>query len=80
MLTPLVVADVMAGTGRYNLALGAVAIAQGVGASPSGSAAGLIVDHFGYNAAFAGSAGASLVALAVLSLALPKTGQGPLLP
>jgi len=75
VLTPLVVADVMAGTGQYNLALGAVATAQGVGASLSGLAAGLIVDHFGYNAAFAISAGASLMALAVLGLALPETGR-----
>src|SRR5438270_1255573 len=47
-LTPLVVADLMRGTGRYNLALGAVATVQGIGASLSGLAAGLIVDHFGY--------------------------------
>ncbi|ACB96567.1 MFS transporter [Beijerinckia indica] len=75
VLAPLVVADVMAGTGQYNLALGTVATAQGIGASLSGLAAGLVVDHFGYNAAFACSAGASLVALAVLGLALPETGR-----
>ncbi len=74
VLTPLVVADVMAVTGPFNLALGAVATAQGVGALLSGLEAGLIVDHFGYNAAFAISAGASLMALAVLGLALPETG------
>ena len=75
VLGPLVVADVMAGTGQYNLALGAVATAQGIGASLSGLAAGLIIDHFGYNAAFAVSAGASLMALAVLGLTLPETGR-----
>jgi sugar phosphate permease len=74
VLTPLVVADLMRGTGRYNLALGAVATAQGVGASLSGLAAGLIVDHFGYDAAFGTSAGVALLALAVLGLALPETG------
>ena len=31
-LAPLVVADIMRGTGRYNLALGAIATAQGIGA------------------------------------------------
>jgi len=36
-LTPLVVADIMQGTGRHNLAQGAVATAQGMGASLSGS-------------------------------------------
>jgi len=32
-LTPLLIADVMRGTGRYNLAQGAVATTQGVGRS-----------------------------------------------
>lgn len=73
VLTPLVVADLMRGTGRYNLALGAVATAQGVGASLSGLAAGLIVDHFGYDAAFATSAAVALLALAVLGLGVPET-------
>ena len=75
VLTPLVVADVMRATGRYNLALGAVATAQGVGVSLSGLAAGLIVDHFGYDAAFATSAAIAFAALAVLGLALPETGS-----
>ncbi len=74
VLTPLVVADLTRGTGRYNLALGGVATAQGVGASLSGLAAGLIVDRFGYDAAFATSAAAALSALAVLGFALPETG------
>jgi Major Facilitator Superfamily len=46
-LTPLVIADIMRGTGRYNLALGAIATMQGIGASLSDLAAGVIVDHFG---------------------------------
>jgi hypothetical protein len=39
------------GSGRYNLAQGAIATVQGIGASLSGLAAGVIVDHFGYSAA-----------------------------
>jgi Major Facilitator Superfamily len=74
VLTPLVVADVMGGSGRYNLALGAMATAQGAGASLSGLAARVIVDHFGYDAAFMTSAGIALFALAVLGLAMPETG------
>ncbi|MGA2843603.1 MAG: hypothetical protein ABSG18_26485 [Steroidobacteraceae bacterium] len=46
------IADIMRGTGRYNLAQGAIATVQGIGASLSGLAAGEIVDHFGYSAAF----------------------------
>ncbi|WP_246653929.1 MFS transporter [Azospirillum formosense] len=51
-LTPLVIADLMRGTGRYNLAFGAVATMQGVGAATSGFVTGVIVDRFGYSAAF----------------------------
>ena len=49
-ITPLVLADLMRGTGRYNVAQGAVAVMQGIGASTSGLVAGLIVDYFGYSA------------------------------
>lgn len=73
VLTPLVVADVVAGTGQYNLALGAVMTVQGAGAALSTGAAGWIVDHFGYNAAFASSACAALAALAVLHRCVPET-------
>jgi MFS family permease len=55
-LAPLVIADIMCGTGRYNLAQGAITTVQGIGASLSGLAAGEIVDHFGYSAAFLTSA------------------------
>jgi MFS family permease len=74
-LTPLVVADIMRGTGRYNLALGAIATMQGIGASLSGLAAGVIVDHFGYSAAFLTSGAAALVALIVFALAMPETAE-----
>jgi MFS family permease len=51
-LTPLVVVDIMRGTGRYNLALGAIGTMVGIGASLSGLGAGVIVDHFGDSATF----------------------------
>ncbi len=72
-ITPLVIADLMRGTGRFNLAQGAVATAQGVGASLSGLAAGVIVDRFGYSAAFLFSGAAASVALAALFFAMPET-------
>jgi MFS family permease len=74
-LTPLVIADIMRGTGRYNLAQGAIATAQGIGASLSGLAAGEIVDHFGYSAAFLTLGGAALVALVVFALGMPETAD-----
>src|SRR5689334_7495029 len=74
---PLIVADLMRGTGRYNLALGAVATLQGIGASLSGLAAGLIVDRFGYEAAFLGAGAVAGIALLLLAVAMPETA-GPL--
>jgi MFS family permease len=75
VLTPLVVADLMRGTGRYNLALGIVATTHGIGASLSGFAAGLIVDRFGYDTAFLTSGGVAGIALAVLALLMPETAR-----
>jgi MFS family permease len=75
-ITPLVAADLMRGTGRYNLALGAIATMQGVGASTSGLVAGLIVDHFGYSAAFVTLGACAAAALAALALAMPETSNG----
>jgi len=76
-LTPLVVADIMRGTGRYNLALGAIATMVGIGASLSGLAAGVIVDHFGYSAAFLTLAVAAATALIVFAIGMPETAERP---
>jgi MFS family permease len=72
-LSPLVVADLMRGTGRYNLALGAIATVHGIGASVSGLVTGEIVDHFGYTAAFVALAAVAAAALTVLAIAMPET-------
>jgi MFS family permease len=72
-ITPLLIADLMRGTGRYNLAQGAVATTQGVGASLSGLAAGVIVDHLGYSVAFLIFGAAACVALITLFVAMPET-------
>ncbi len=72
-LTPLVIADIMRGTGRYNLAQGAVATTQGVGAAISGLAAGVVTDHFGYSVSFLFLASAAAVALALFLLLMPET-------
>ena len=72
-LTPLVIADIMRGTGRYNLAQGAVATTQGVGAAISGLAAGEVTDHFGYSVSFLFLAAAAAIAWAVFLLFMPET-------
>ena len=65
----------MHGTGRYNLAQGAIATVHGIGASLSGLAAGEIVDNFGYSAAFLALAAAAAAALTVFALGMPETAD-----
>jgi len=76
VLTPLVVADFTRGAGRFNFALGAVTTAQGIGASLSGLATGVIVDHLGYTGAFLECAAAALVALVTLWAFVPESAEG----
>jgi MFS family permease len=72
-LTGIVVADLMRGTGRYNLARGFVATVQGVGASLSNVVAGTILVWAGYNTAFITLACVALLGLVVCSALLPET-------
>ena len=75
VLTPLVVADFTRGAGRFNFALGAVTTAQGIGASLSGLATGMIVDKFGFSAAFLECGAAAVLALAALWLFVPESSD-----
>jgi len=70
---PLVVADVTRGTGRFNLGLGIVGSAVGIGAALSTSLAGYAFDHFGAAAAFCGLALIAMLGLATVWLLLPET-------
>ncbi|WP_429225737.1 MFS transporter [Inquilinus ginsengisoli] len=72
-LTPLVVADLVRGTGHYNLALGAVATMTGIGASISGLVAGVMVDAFGFDAAFLTLSLVAAIAALVFAMAMPET-------
>jgi MFS family permease len=73
ILTPLVVADVTQRSGRYNLSLGAVAMAGGIGATASKSISGFIAQRFGFVPGFLLLACVTIVALAILWLWLPET-------
>ena len=66
----------MRGTGRYNLAQGAIATTQGVGASISTLATGEVTDHFGYSASFLFLAGGASIASALFVLFMPETRNG----
>jgi MFS family permease len=70
---PLIVADLMRGTGRFNLAQGAVITAQGIGAAVSTTLAGFVVVHAGYNAAFLTLGAVAAVGLGLFCFAMPET-------
>jgi MFS family permease len=72
-LLPLILADTMRGTGRYNVARGILGTVQGIGGSLSQGAAGLVVAYAGYEAAFFMLAGVALVPLAIVIAAMPET-------
>lgn len=72
-LFPVIVADLMRGTGRFNLAQGAIITAQGIGAALSSSVAGLVIVNFGYSAAFLTLGAVALLALALCLMAMPET-------
>ena len=72
-LTPLVIADIMRGSGRFNLAQGAVATTMGIGASISALFAGELVDHFGYGASFLVLGAAAAAAFLVFFAFMPET-------
>ena len=75
---PVIVADLMRGTGRFNVAQGAVITAQGIGAALSTSVAGFVVVHAGYRAAFLTLGGIAAVGLALYFFVMPETqGHGP---
>jgi len=75
VMVPLIVADVTRGTGRFNLALGFIGSAVGIGASASTTLAGYLSDHFGSAVAFFGLAGIAAAGVALAIAALPETKQ-----
>jgi MFS family permease len=70
---PIIVADLMRGTGRFNVAQGAIITAQGVGAALSTTVAGFVVVSLGYSAAFLTLAGIAGGGLLLFWLAMPET-------
>jgi MFS family permease len=75
VMTPLIIADVTKGTGRFNVAQGVFGTIMGIGAVVSPTLTGLIVDRFGYSAGFVSLAVAGLLALLVLAIFMPETKE-----
>jgi predicted MFS family arabinose efflux permease len=70
----LVIKDRTDGTGRFNLAVGALATMVGVGAALSNAVGGLLEQHAGFRISFLGLAALAAVALLVLWALVPETG------
>ena len=70
---PLVLADIMSGTGHYSLARGVVGAVQGIGGSSSQLVAGYIATISGYNAAFLTLAVVATAGLLLVAIAMPET-------
>ena len=73
VLTALIVADLTAGTGRFNLAQGFVGTISGTGASLSTALSGLVAGNLGRAAGFLGIAAVALAALLLLWSLMPET-------
>jgi predicted MFS family arabinose efflux permease len=73
VVSVLVVADLTRGSGRFNLTLGAIGTAVGIGASLSQVIAGSIVHHLGSDAGFLFLGGVALAAFGILYLFMPET-------
>jgi len=72
-LFPVIVAYLTRGTGRFNVAQGAIITAQGIGAALSTTLAGTVVVQGGYSAAFLTLAGVATVGLALYFFMMPET-------
>jgi MFS family permease len=70
---PVIVADLMRNTGRFNVAQGAVITAQSIGAALSTTLAGFVVVKAGYSAAFLTLGAVAAIGFVVCWFALPET-------
>jgi MFS family permease len=73
VISIVIAADLMRGTGRFNLAQGLVAFATGLGATLSNLTAGFVVQAFGYPAGFLMLAVIAAGALIFFALFMPET-------
>ncbi|MFB6463806.1 MFS transporter [Bradyrhizobium tunisiense] len=73
---PVIVADLMRNTGRFNVAQGAVITAQSIGAAMSTTLGGVVVVAAGYSAAFISLGAVAAIGAVICILALPETRHG----
>ena len=73
VMIPLVVADITHGGGRFNLSIGIVGLASGIGGALSTAIAGVLSDRIGDIGTFLALGGAGVCACALLAAAMPET-------
>jgi MFS family permease len=73
VMFPLIVADVTRESGRFNLALGIVGSAMGIGAAISTTMGGYMVDHLGHVVAFAALSGVAAIGMVLAATIMPET-------
>jgi MFS family permease len=75
VMMPLVAADLTAKRGYYTLCISLLGLANGAGTAISTALAGWSADRFGRNAAYWVLAGAGMLAVALVALAMPETSD-----
>lgn len=73
VMLPLVAADLTLGTNRFNLCIGALGLAVGIGATLSTVMAGAIAEAFSPTAAFVALSAAGLAATLLVLFVMPET-------
>ncbi|MGO8855820.1 MAG: MFS transporter [Steroidobacteraceae bacterium] len=68
VVSVVVIADLTQGSGRFNITLGAIGTAVGIGAALSQTIAGTIVHHFSFNAGFLFLAAIAATAFSILPI------------
>jgi MFS family permease len=71
----LVIADLTQGSGRFNVTLGAISTAVGIGAALSQTIAGTIVHHFSFDVGFLFLAAIAAAAFSILYVFMPETRE-----
>jgi predicted MFS family arabinose efflux permease len=75
VVSALVIADLTQGSGRFNVTLGSIATAAGIGAALSQAIAGAIVHHFSFNTGFLFLAVIAAAAFGILYFFMPETRE-----
>jgi MFS family permease len=75
VVSVLVIADLTQGSGRFNVTLGAIATAVGIGAALSQTIAGAIVHHSSFNTGFLFLASIAAAAFGILYFFMPETKE-----